>query len=157
MDEAWLHIQVELESGAGIECDPPPGRVLLVGPSHTFLQLAETIDAAFARWDVAHLHAFELADGRLVGVPDAGRPTPGTRPWLDHAKLRVTRELDLGDAFTYTFDLAESWRHACLVLGKPVDALHTYGQLPRRPAIVFGWGWIPDQYGRANAPDLYTA
>jgi Plasmid pRiA4b ORF-3-like protein len=157
MPPAWLQIQVELVGGEMIECDPPPGRIFLVGPGHTFLQLAEAIDDAFARWDVAHLHAFELADGRLIGIPDRG-PSHGPRApdaprWLDHRRVRVTRELAPGDAFTYTFDLAAAWRHRCCVIAEPVDPLAAYGARPRRPAIVFGWGWIPDQYGRASAEE----
>ena len=151
----WLHIQVELERGAGIECDPPPGRIFVVGPGHTFRQLARAIDAAFARWDVAHLHAFELADGRLIGLPD---PEPSALPsrWLDHDALTLTRELVPGEQFTYTFDLAESWQHHCEVLEETVDPLLAYGSRPSGPAIVWGWGWIPDQYGREGAgePDL---
>ena len=49
---------------------PPPGRVFIVGPAHTFEQLAHAINAAFARCDLSHLHQFELADGRLIGYPD---------------------------------------------------------------------------------------
>jgi Plasmid pRiA4b ORF-3-like protein len=139
----WLHIQVELEGGAGIECDPPPGRILAVGPAHSFLQLADAIDDAFARWDVAHLHAFELPGGRLVGLP--GKESSH---WLDHRTLTVADALAPGDRFTYTFDLAENWRHRCEVLEGLVDPLAEYGVAPRRPAIVWGWGWIPDQYGR---------
>ncbi|MGB2710924.1 MAG: hypothetical protein WBC33_05350 [Conexibacter sp.] len=152
MASAWRHVQVELEGSAGLECDPPPGRILLVGPSHTFLQLAETIDAAFARWDVAHLHAFELADGRLVGLPDE-QPRTGGRPWLDHATLAVTREVEPGEELIYTFDLSVGWRHRCRVLEGAVDPLAEYGSEPARPAIVFGWGWIPDQYGRTSAAE----
>jgi hypothetical protein len=149
----WVHIQVELESGAGIECDPRPGRIFVVGPGHTFLQLASAIDDAFARWDVAHLHAFELSDGRLVGLPDEDG-LPRARRWLDHRRARVTHELAPGDAFIYTFDLAERWRHCCQVLEQPIDdPLALYGTRPRRPAIVFGWGWIPDQYGRTRADE----
>ena len=44
----WLQVQVELEGSAAVACDPPPGRIVIVGPGHTFLQLAETIDDAFA-------------------------------------------------------------------------------------------------------------
>jgi len=154
MISAWLHIQVELERGAGIECDPPPGRIFVVGPGHTFRQLASAIDAAFARWDVAHLHAFELADGRLVGLPDPDAGPDGR--WLDHDALLVTCELAPGDEFTYTFDLAEGWQHRCEVLEETVDPLLAYGSRPDGPAIVWGWGWIPDQYGReaVGEPDL---
>ncbi len=146
----WLHIQVELECGAGIQCDPPPGRIFLVGPGHSFLALAESIDAAFARWDVAHLHAFELEDGRLVGTPDDD-PRDAARPWLDHETLMVAQELARGDEFTYIFDLSEQWQHTCLVVEEVVDPLASHGVRPSRPAIVRGWGWIPDQYGNLSA------
>jgi hypothetical protein len=152
--ERWLHVQVELEGGAGIVCDPRPGRIFVVGPGHSFLQLASAIDDAFARWDVAHLHAFELPGGRLVGLPDTAPPHDLDAPrWLDHRRTKVARELSPGDRFTYTFDLAEEWRHCCVVLEETVDPLYAYGARPRRPAIVWGWGWIPDQYGHATAED----
>lgn len=144
----WLQIQVELEGGAGIACDPRPGRILLVGPGHTFLQLAEAIDDAFARWDLAHLHAFELPDGRLVGLADAGPPLGDAPRWLDHGTVEVLAALAPGDRFAYTFDLTEDWRHECRVLEETVDPFAVYGERPARPAITFGWGWIPDQYGR---------
>lgn len=44
---------MDLLGGGGIDCDPSPGRIFLVGPSHTFEQFAEAIDAAFARWDLS--------------------------------------------------------------------------------------------------------
>ena len=113
--QPWPQLQVELEGSAAIACDPPPGRVVIVGPGHTFLQLAEAVDDAFARWDLAHLHAFELPDGGLSACP-----TP--------------------------------WRHDCRVLEETIDPLALFGERPLRPAIVSGWGWIPDQYGR-TVPD----
>jgi hypothetical protein len=45
----WLAIRIELTGGRGIELDPPPGGVLLVGPRHTFADLAEALNASFAR------------------------------------------------------------------------------------------------------------
>ncbi len=146
----WLQIRVELEGGAGIECDPRPGRVVVVGPGHTFLQLAETIDDAFARWDRAHLHAFELAGGRLVGLPDAEPPFGDAPRWRDHRAVEVLGALGPGDRFAYTFDLTEAWRHDCRVLEEPIEPLELWGDRPARPAIAFGWGWIPDQYGRTE-------
>jgi Plasmid pRiA4b ORF-3-like protein len=153
MSTPWLQIRVELESGAGIECDPRPGRMVVVGPGHTFLQLAETIDDAFARWDLAHLHAFELPDGRVVGLPDSGPPLGDAPRWLDDRALEVLGALDPGDRFSYTFDLSESWLHDCLVLEETIDPLAVFGERPVRPAIAFGWGWIPDQYRRVRAEE----
>jgi len=31
MARTWLQIKVELLAGRGIDCDPPPGRVFIVG------------------------------------------------------------------------------------------------------------------------------
>ena len=146
----WLQVRVELEGSAAIACDPPPGRILIVGPGHTFLQLAETIDDAFARWDRAHLHAFELPDGRVVGLPDAGPPLRDAPRWLDHRAIEVLAALGPGDRFAYTFDLTHGWRHDCRVLEETVEPLAVFGRRPARPAIVSGWGWIPDQYGRTE-------
>jgi Plasmid pRiA4b ORF-3-like protein len=146
----WLQVQVELEGSAELPCDPPPGRIVIVGPGHTFLQLAETIDAAFARWDLAHLHAFELPDGRFVGLPDGGPPLGEQPRWLDDRAIEVLAAVGPGDRFGYTFDLTAAWRHSCRVLEATVDPLSLFGERPPRPAIAFGWGWIPDQYGRTE-------
>jgi len=150
MARTWLQIRVELDGGGGIDCDPPPGRIMMVGPSHTFADLAEAIDAAFARWDLSHLHLFELPDGRQVGYPDPDLDQPD---WLDHAALKVARELAPGDQFTYTFDLGDNWRHRCRVLAEKVDPIEEYGPRPRGPVPIWGWGWIPDQYGRLSLED----
>jgi hypothetical protein len=145
----WLQIRVELLGGRDIVCEPPPGRVLMVGPAHSFAELAEAIDAGFARWDLAHLHGFELSDGRRVGFPD-----PDWEPqWLDHTALRVARAVGPGDEFLYTFDFGDDWRHRCRVLTGKVDPLVEYGAVPPRPVAIWGWGWIPDQYGRETAQE----
>jgi hypothetical protein len=150
MARTWLQIRVDLLSGRDIVCDPPPGRVMMVGPRHTFADFAESIDEAFARWDVSHLHTFELADGRLIGFPD---PDWDELEWLDHEVLKVAAEVKPGDEFSYTFDLGDDWRHRCRVLGDKVDPLEEYGLTPKRPAAISGWGWIPDQYGRETFDD----
>ncbi len=36
MPRNWMTIRVELIGGLDIECDPPPGRTMIVGPRHTF-------------------------------------------------------------------------------------------------------------------------
>jgi Plasmid pRiA4b ORF-3-like protein len=142
----WLQVRVELLGGGGIDCDPPPGRVFIVGPGHSFEQFAEAIDAAFARWDLSHLHEFELPDGRRVGFPsDDYAPK---LVWEDHAALKVARELKPGQEFGYVFDFGDDWRHRCRVLDEKVDPVEEYGTTPRGPVATWGWGWIPDQYGR---------
>jgi hypothetical protein len=46
---AWLSVTVELLGGRGQELWPWPGRVVAVGPSHTFMDLADSANEAFAR------------------------------------------------------------------------------------------------------------
>ncbi|MEJ7570306.1 MAG: hypothetical protein WKF41_18845 [Gaiellaceae bacterium] len=151
MARTWLQIEVELEVGRDIDCQPPPGRVFLVGPSHSFAALAAAIDSAFARWDLSHLHVFELADGRRIGFADVD-PDAG---WLDNTALKVTRAVEPGALFRYVFDLGDDWRHRCRALPEKVDPRELYGPgpLPRLPVPVWGWGWIPDQYGRVSATE----
>ena len=151
MARTWLGIRVDLIGGLDIVCDPPPGRVILVGPDHTFATFAEAIDTAFARWDLSHLHGFELADGRRIGVPD---PEPDDEPWLDHAVFKVADEVGPGDEFSYVFDFGDDWVHRCRVLADMVDPRIELGAVPERPAAVQGWGWIPDQYGAESDEDV---
>ena len=146
MARTWLRIRVDLLGGGGIDCDPPPGRIFLVGPSHTFEQFAEAIDAAFARWDLSHLHNFELKDGRVIGYPDDSFAPELV--WLDHAKLKVAKEVKPGEEFEYVFDLGDNWRHRCTVEAEKGDPREEYGIVPNVPAPIWGWGSIPDQYGR---------
>jgi hypothetical protein len=106
------------------------------------------INAAFARWDLSHLHEFELADGRRIGYPD-DYYAPELE-WLDHAALKVARELTPGDEFEYTFDFGDNWRHRCRVQPEKIDPAREFGVLPRVPLPFWGWGSIPDQYGRST-------
>src|SRR3712207_9578033 len=90
MARTWLQVKVDLLGGGGVRCKPSPGRIFIVGPAHTFEQFAEAINAAFARWDVAHLHCFELADERLIGFPDDTFGPEMT--WLRSEERRVGKE-----------------------------------------------------------------
>lgn len=146
MARTWLRIQVDLLGGRGHRLEPTPGRVFIVGPGQTFEQFADAIDSAFARWDRSHLHEFELADGRKIGYPD-DEYAPDL-VWLDHAKLKVTREVKPGDEFAYVFDFGDDWQHRCLVAPSKADPVDEYGIVPPGPVAIWGWGWIPDQYGR---------
>jgi hypothetical protein len=79
---SWLSIRVELIQGGGRTLWPRPGRVFAAARSHTFLQLADAIDTAFARWDRAHLSLFELADATDVCGPIEWEDTRLSAPCL---------------------------------------------------------------------------
>ena len=68
MSRTWLEVEVVLVGVADDE-RRDPGRVFAVGLSHSFGQLADAINAAFGRWDLSHLHEFELAGGRKIDAP----------------------------------------------------------------------------------------
>lgn len=144
MSRDWLAIRVELTHGRGIDLDPPPGRVFLVAPRHTFGYLAEAIDLAFARWDLGHLHVFELEDGRRIGPPDP------ELEFEDETVVKVASHVRPGSRFRYVFDFGDDWTHDCSVEDL-VGPLEAYGEEPLRPVPIFGWGSIPDQYGRTSA------
>jgi Plasmid pRiA4b ORF-3-like protein len=115
---------------------------MLVGPRHRFGNLADSIDAAFARWDLSHMHMFILPDGREVSTE--------SEDWdvEDESSLLVTSTLRGGDRFEYIFDLGDDWRHECEVTEAAVDPREASGGTPRKPVAIWGWGWIPDQYGQ---------
>jgi hypothetical protein len=142
-----LAITVELVHGShtgGLW--PRPGRVLIASRSATFEQLAAAIDDAFARWDRNHLHEFTLADGTVI-TPHRwwdGEEPDGS---LDGARTRLGR-LRLGGQFAYVFDLGDNWQHLCTVGPKLADPMETLGVVPDSPLPCWGWGDIPDQYGR---------
>ena len=68
MARTWLAINVELVRGRGEDVWPRPGRIFAAACSHTFAQLARAVDVPFARWDLAHLHLFTLADGTTLST-----------------------------------------------------------------------------------------
>ncbi len=144
MPGGWLNVRVVLLGGGGIVCDPPPGRVFIVSPQDTFAHLAEAIDAAFARWDLSHAHMFELAGGRMIAS--------NTEDWApemtDETTLTVASAVSQGDRFVYVFDLGDDWQHECDVVEDGIDPIETFGEIPPSPVPIWGWGTIPDQYGR---------
>lgn len=158
MPRTWLSVTVELLGGGGRELWPWPGRVFAVGPSHTFLDLATAVNDAFARWDRSHLSMFTLADGRVVTDEETGAEMaasaggPITVP-LDIAATRVARVVGPGAEFQFTFDLGDNWAHRCVVGQEKVDPVQVLGVRPEAPLPYWGWGDIPDQYGRRWAGD----
>jgi hypothetical protein len=151
----WLQVRVDLLRGLGEHLNPPPGRIFIVGPSHTFAALANAINQGFARWDLSHLHEFELADGRRIGFvdPDGFEDDEGVE---DHEAVTVADAAEPGAEFGFTFDLGDRWEHRCRVLAEKADPRQEWGPgpLPKQPVAIWGWGSIPDQYGRRSAADL---
>lgn len=158
MARTWLSVTVELLGGRGEELWPWPGRVFAVGPSHTFMDLANAINDAFARWDRSHLSMFTLADGRVITDEETGTEIAGSirgpiiAP-IDIAAAKVTRTLEPGTEFQFTYDLGDAWTHRCVVGDEKVDPLEVLGIRPDAPLPYWGWGSIPDQYGRRWADD----
>lgn len=145
MARTWLSIRVELVGGGGSDVWPRPGRIFAAARSHSFAQLATAIDDAFARWDRGHLHMFDLGElgGLLVDrfwddSPDGSR--------VDEA-VKLSTVMG-GQQFVYVFDLGDDWAHLCTVGPDRIDPLDTLGITPDRPMPYWGWGSIPDQYGR---------
>lgn len=158
MARTWLSVEVELIGGRGEELWPRPGRIFAVGPAHTFQDLADAINTAFARWDRAHLNEFTLADGtRITGfAPDEKVAETVRGPIvlpLDIAKAKVFRTVSPGDEFQFVFDLGDNWTHQCTVHTTKVDPMEVLGIRPEGPLPYWGGGNIPDQYGRRSMDD----
>jgi len=145
-----MSITVELVEGQGRSFWPRPGRVFAAARSHTFADLATSIDDAFARWDRSHLHEFRLADETRLGQPEDDWGEPGSL--LDDRTTKLGR-LDLGEQFLYVFDFGDGWHHLCSVGEEKIDPLDTLRISPTRPLPYSGCGDIPDQYGRRWAED----
>lgn len=148
MARSWLSIRVELVSGRGQYFWPRPGRVIVARRTATFRELARAIDVALGRWDFAHLHRFVLDDVELVTLDHWDEAPRGAAD--DSSRLSI---LELGQQFAYEFDMGDGWEHLCTVAPNRVDPYEALGVEPARPTVAFGWGDLPDQYGRRFAAD----
>lgn len=158
MARTWLSITVELLGGKGEDLWPTPGRTFAVGPAHTFMDFADAINTAFARWDMAHLSEFTLPDGTTVAYPEfalefmEGGFGPVSR-LLDIDRAKVAAHVKLGDEFRFVFDLGDDWVHHCTAHQFKIDPVDTLGIRPKTPLPYWGWGDLPDQYGRRWTDD----
>ncbi len=146
MARTWLSIRVDLIEGHGEYLWPRPGRIFAAARSHTFADLADAIDDAFARWDRSHLQEFTLASGVRLCDPDPDWQIEG-EPEEDFRRARLSR-LRPGEQFAYVFDLGDNWAHLCTVGTNRIDPFETLGIQPAKPLPYWGWGDIPDQYRR---------
>jgi hypothetical protein len=101
---------------------------------------------------------FTLADGRMVTDTETGAEMveslggPITEA-VNIESAKVARLLKPGAEFQFTFDLGDDWTHRCLIGGDKVDPLEVLGITPGKPLPYWGWGAIPDQYGRRWSDD----
>lgn len=145
----WLTIRVVLDGTELAPLQEPPGRLFLAHADHTFADLAEAIDVSLGRWDLGHLHEFTVEGRTLVlgGHDDDPDAEDSEEVTLGEVARRS------GERFSYVFDLGEGWLHSCTVEDIDVDIEEAYGEEPDAPVPVFGWGTIPDQYGRTSEYD----
>ena len=135
MARTWLSVTVELLGGRGEELWPWPGRIFAVGPSHTFMDLADAINDAFGRWDRSHLSMFTLADGQVITDESTGAEMaesaggPISAP-LDIESAKVATVLEPGAEFQFTFDFGDEWTHRCVVAEEKIDPVEELGIRP---------------------------
>lgn len=146
----WMTIRVVLAGRRGQPLDRPPGRLLLVHSDHTFADLSEAIDVAFGRWDLSPVHEFAVEGRRIVSAAEAIRDEA-----VEDSEDVTLGEvgLRLGARFSYVFDVGEGWEHDCRLEAVAVDPVDEYGDVPDGPVPLYGWGTIPDQYGRTIEDD----
>jgi len=56
--------------------------------------------------------------------------------------------LRAGEQFPYVFDFGDDWTHPSTVGAERIDPLDELAIFPEMPLPYWGWGAIPDQYGR---------
>lgn len=145
-----MTIRVVLTGHEDVPLVQPPGRVLLVHADHSFADLADAIDTAFARWDPTPLHEFGVEGRRLSADAEEADVEDSDEVTVGEVGLRP------GSRFTYLFDLAIRWIHDCTVEGVGVDPYELTGEEPDLPAAILGWGMIPDQHGRYSEHGVGT-
>ena len=148
----WIILRVAIVARGGESLSTPPGRDMLASSSHTFAELATAIDRAFGRWDLAHLHEFRFSDGRVIGTADTDEFGDDENE-IDERRMTIgAAALAVGDSFEYVFDFGDGWEHRCTVLRGDVDPVEESGRKSPEIVPIFGWGALPDQYGRTR-PD----
>ncbi|MGE4426994.1 MAG: hypothetical protein AB7G37_11135 [Solirubrobacteraceae bacterium] len=147
MARTWLSIRVELVQGLGGTLWPRPGRVMAAARTHTFAQLGTAIDDAFARWDLGHLSMFRLPDESVLHGPIRWGDPAEEHEGRFAGDVRLSG-LSAGERFVYIFDMGDGWTHLCTVGKQRIDPLTEIGEVPNAPVPYWGWGAIPDQYGR---------
>ena len=110
---------------------------------HTFEELAEAIEIAL---DAGTALTFKSSPSPRLSLPDPDWEIEGEAT-EDYRRVRLSR-LRPGEQFVYVFDLGDDWAHLCTMGPERVDPLTTLGIIPDKPLPYWGWGDLPDQYGR---------
>lgn len=101
-----MSIRVDLVDGGGLSLWPRPGRIFTAARSHSFADLATAIDEAFARWDRAHLHMFDLGESGGLLIDPYWDDPPDDSCVDDTVNLST---LTAAQQFVYVFDLGDNW------------------------------------------------
>jgi hypothetical protein len=131
----WLLVQAEVLRVSDLEqVEATEVRTLLVGPRHTFGQVADAVNLAFTRWGLGCDVRFRLSEDGCDGRPRA------------NAESCVADTVPEGDSFTLVFEGARRLVHRCRVVAANVDVRKELGFTPRRPIAQevlgprSGWG-----------------
>ena len=100
-DSDLLLLHIELK-----EITPKIWRRFAVPANITLVKLHRVIQDVMG-WSDSHLHEFEIA-GERYGTPD---PDGWGRQVTPKARKTLTKVLDGKRAFTYVYDLGDSWEH----------------------------------------------
>jgi hypothetical protein len=114
------------------------------------LDLADATNVGFGRWDLSHLNEFILDDVTRISHADPWYDPPEGTVEIGDEKLS---RLVLEEQFAYAFDLGDGWTHLCTVGPENIDPESTFGFVPELPNLYFGWGTLPDQYGRRSSDE----
>ncbi len=133
-----LSIGVTLQSRGGVALHPPPERVLIAAPRHTFADLALAIDEAFGRWELGRGRTFSFEDGTRTGEAVGGGRH---REVLDDCRCRLYR-LEEDERFVYVAHTHERWVHDCFVVGW-LDPDEVLLDRPSHPVVYQSIGRSP--------------
>lgn len=97
---------------------------------------------------VDRLRAARAAIGQALARWDLGPLLDKLIEPMNRAKAHVS----VGDVFRYIFDFGDDWTCRCMIVSLG-DSEQLYGIVPDTPAVIWGWGSPPDQYGRSRPDD----
>lgn len=148
MARTWLSIRVDRVEGGDhaslwprpVGSSPPPART----PSQS------SPPRSMTRSPVGTARTFTSSRSATCYSParPSGTRHPSTLSQAITSGCRGSGRVGSGEQFIYTFDLGDDWTHPCTVGPARIDPDEALGIVPKTPLPYWGWGAIPDQYGR---------